>query len=68
MGPGWPAMKRTTIGPSRVASLIPTGMGSWMTLVVFKFVGNVTDLSDGTFDLGTWFKRVKKVTGESSVV
>ncbi|KKK15930.1 hypothetical protein AOCH_000647 [Aspergillus ochraceoroseus] len=27
---------------------------------VFKFVGNVRDLSDGTFDLGTWLRRVKR--------
>ena len=28
---------------------------------VFKFVGRVRDLSDGTFDLGTWLRRVKRV-------
>lgn len=27
---------------------------------VFKFVGNVRDLSDGTFDLGTWLRSVKR--------
>lgn len=27
---------------------------------VFKFVGNVRDLSDGTFDLETWLKRMKR--------
>ncbi|OJJ46143.1 hypothetical protein ASPZODRAFT_2065001 [Penicilliopsis zonata CBS 506.65] len=27
---------------------------------VFRFVGNVRDLSDGTFDLGTWLKRMKR--------
>lgn len=35
---------------------------------VFKFVGNVRDLSDGTFDLGTWLKRVKRVAEDPSDV
>ncbi|KKK26142.1 hypothetical protein ARAM_005993 [Aspergillus rambellii] len=35
---------------------------------VFKFVGNVRDLSDGTFDLGTWLRRVKRVAKDSSDV
>ncbi|KAJ5095209.1 hypothetical protein N7532_007500 [Penicillium argentinense] len=33
---------------------------------VFKFVSNVRDLSDSTFDLGTWLKRVKRVAEDSS--
>lgn len=28
---------------------------------VFKFVGNVRDLCEGTFDLGIWLRRVKRV-------
>lgn len=35
---------------------------------VFKFVGNVRDLSDGTFDLGTWLRRMKGVAEDSSDV
>lgn len=35
---------------------------------VFKFVGNVKDLSDGTFGLGTWLRRVKRVAKDSSDV
>lgn len=35
---------------------------------VFKFVGNVRDLSDGSFDLGTWLRRVKRVAEDSSIV
>lgn len=35
---------------------------------VFKFVGNVRDLSDGTFDLGTWLRRVKRVAEDASDV
>lgn len=35
---------------------------------VFKFVGNARDLSDGTFDLGTWLRRVKRVAEDSSDV
>lgn len=35
---------------------------------VFKFVGNVRDLSDGTFDLGTWLRRVKRVPEDPSDV
>jgi hypothetical protein len=35
---------------------------------VFKFVGNVRDLSDGTFDLGTWLRRMKRVAEDSSDV
>ncbi|GAB1206395.1 hypothetical protein APSETT445_005080 [Aspergillus pseudonomiae] len=34
----------------------------------FKFVGNVRDLSDGSFDLGTWLRRVKRVVEDSSDV
>jgi hypothetical protein len=35
---------------------------------VFKFVGNVKDLSDGIFDLRTWLRRVKRVAEDSSDV
>jgi hypothetical protein len=35
---------------------------------VFKFVGNVRDLSNGTFDLGTWLRRVKREAEDSSDV
>ncbi|KAE8154631.1 hypothetical protein BDV25DRAFT_126476 [Aspergillus avenaceus] len=35
---------------------------------VFKFVGNIRDLSNGTFDLDTWLRRVKRVTEDSSTV
>jgi gamma-glutamylcyclotransferase (GGCT)/AIG2-like uncharacterized protein YtfP len=35
---------------------------------VFKFVGNVKDLSDGIFDLATWLRRVKRVSEDSSDV
>lgn len=35
---------------------------------VFKFVGNVRDLSDGTFDLGTWLRRVKRVAEDSLAI
>ncbi|RJE24001.1 AIG2-like family [Aspergillus sclerotialis] len=33
---------------------------------VFKFAGNVRDLNDGTFNLGTWLRRVKRVPEDSS--
>ena len=59
LGRGLLAMKRTIIGSIRVASTILTGV---RTGYVFKFVGNVRDLSDGTFDLGTWLRRVKRVS------
>lgn len=35
---------------------------------VFKFTGNVRDLSDGAFDLRVPLKRVKRVAVDSSVV
>ncbi|KAJ5576600.1 hypothetical protein N7535_003526 [Penicillium sp. DV-2018c] len=35
---------------------------------VFVYAGDVRDLSDGTFDLGTWLRRVKRVTEDSSDV
>lgn len=35
---------------------------------VFKFVGNVRDLSDCTFDLGTWLGRMKRVAEDPSCV
>ncbi|KAL7924401.1 hypothetical protein ACQKWADRAFT_268403 [Trichoderma austrokoningii] len=35
---------------------------------VFKFVGNPRDLSDGTFDLKTWLKRMKRETKDQSHV
>lgn len=35
---------------------------------VFKFVGNIRDLSDGTFDLASWLRSMKKVPEDSSDV
>ncbi|KAL4791916.1 hypothetical protein BDV19DRAFT_369638 [Aspergillus venezuelensis] len=32
----------------------------------FKFVGNVNDLNEGTFDLATWLRQVKRVVEDSS--